>query len=189
MVSLTWEIDLLIHFHSSFIFCLAYRSLTRSPKWPVIVGYIFFLLITLIPVLWMWTLPPSSNGDFYHNRNGPVIFYVWLHMWYVNYVVTIIGFSAALPQVHELRNRSDSGALSVSGLGGQAFVFAIIAISWLLRLKWGAGVLHTVRSWYEWVGWAPLDNAAFAITQMVVMWAASRCEKPRGSSEITPLLS
>jgi hypothetical protein len=186
-LSLGYE-HLLITIYYSFSLCLIYSPRTHPPRWPVIVGYTFFLFITLIPVLWMWTLPPSSNKDFYHNRNGPVIFYEWLHMWYINYIITIITFVAAVPQVRGMRIRSNLGALSLSGLGFQTFVFTVVAISWSLRLQWGTGVLRTVRSWYEWVGWAPLDNAGFAITQMIVWWIADRFENLLELSETRPLL-
>jgi hypothetical protein len=135
----------------------------------------------------MWTLPPSSTKDFYHNRNGPVIFYQWLHIGHVNYIVTIMAFIASIPQIRELRTRSDSGALSIFGLGGQAFLFALVAISWSLRLQLVTRYTRTVWKWYKWVGWATLDNVALAMTQMVVWWIASQL-KPLEVGETAPLL-
>jgi hypothetical protein len=173
--------------YRSLILCLSYQPRTQSRKWPIILSYTLFLFITLIPVLWMWTLPPSSTRDFYHNRNGPVVFYQWLHMWHVNYIVTAIAFVAALPQIRELRTRLDSGALSVFGLGGQIFLFALVAISWSFRLQYVTSYTRTVGKWYKWVGWATLDNAALAMTQMVVWWFASHL-KPLEVGETAPLL-
>jgi hypothetical protein len=115
----------------------------------------------------MWIMPPLSSRDIYHDRTIASVFYQWMHTRYINYLVTIFAFIALAPQSPELHDRTSLGALSASGLGIQAVAFAMLAMSWSLRFKMDDTVPPpTLVSWYQWVGWATIDNAAFAIIQV-----------------------
>jgi hypothetical protein len=169
--------------------CLYYRTTTDNRKTTALGGYFTFLFISLIPVLWMWTLPPSSNGDFYRNRAFPAVWYQFLHTRYINYFVTMLAFLALVPQARELRNRSDLGALSISGLMMQAIVFALVAGSWVCRLKVDDTTpLPSMSIWYQWVGWTTIDNAAFSIVQLILWMMACQLAEPSQPGETAPLL-
>lgn len=108
--------------------------------------------------------------------------YEALHVWCVNYLVTLIAFAAPILQVRAMRARTEPEALSQTGSALQGVVFAMVAISWSLRLQHGTSPFRGAREWYEWVGWATLDNMAFAIIQIIVCWTArrfSKFEKPQ----------
>lgn len=81
-------------------------------------------------------------------------------------------------------------ALSLEGLAAQAVVFALLALSWLWRLRWpGPGVM--IATWYQCVGFVSVDHAVFAVVQAVLLWIAVRRSRQgaTAASEREPLIS
>lgn len=73
-------------------------------------------------------------------------------------------------------------------------MFTLVAVSWTMRAafpsvwEWHGGFFLVV--WYQYVGWAAVDNAVFAVVQAGLLWAATRkwLEEDGGSDETEPLL-
>lgn len=95
----------------------------------------------------------------------------------INPVVTIIAICSLFIQI------SNATALSILGLASQAFVFALVALSWTARVRfpdidrYSLGILIT---WYQLVGWATVDNAIFSIMQLILFYVARH--RQRGTS-------
>jgi hypothetical protein len=76
----------------------------------------------------------------------------------VHPIVTALGFAALYSQPLDAATNPD--ALSVLGLGVQAVVFLGVGLSWVFRITIPFGGL---MEWYQWVGWAAVDNIIFAL--------------------------
>jgi hypothetical protein len=84
------------------------------------------------------------------------------------------------------------------GLAVQAAVFALVAVSWVMRVQFPWELLdgHKITfgvliTWYEIVGWAAVDNAIFALVQIVLLWIVSHRSSQRiraAGDESEPLL-
>lgn len=102
-----------------------------------------------------------------------------IHSMVINRIVTILGF---LPLYVRWQKAS---ALNIIGLATQAAVFILLAISWNFRVYFSDrfyGKPFDFERWYEIMGWAPIDNAIFAIVQFILFCLASRNLKG-GSSQ------
>jgi hypothetical protein len=87
--------------------------------------------------------------------------------------------------------------LSRTGLLTQAVIFALVAVSWIWRVRfpydaWEGVFLGLLSIWYEQiVGWAAVDNAIFAIVQALPLWVTSRHVRTRtavAEGDAEPLL-
>ncbi|KAJ3520496.1 hypothetical protein NM208_g13683 [Fusarium decemcellulare] len=172
---------------SSFGAYLFYPPSSPGPKTTILSIYIAFLLISVAPVIFMAFLPPTGTDP---NRDRRWISAIFANTsgLLINPIVTALAIAAYFPQARELRSRPDVGALSVLGLAVQASVFLIVSIIWPLRMELPRGVSFSV--WYQFAGWATVDNLIFAFVQAVLWWIARRfgravSEEP---SEAAPLM-
>jgi hypothetical protein len=107
--------------------------------------------------------------------------YHGIHTLLLSWIITGLGVAAVFFQARETVTRSPCQALSRVGLAAQAVVFALVAVSWVMRVgfPWelldGRQVTFGVfTTWYELVGWAAVDNAVFALGQGVLWEVVSR---------------
>lgn len=119
----------------------------------------------------------------------------------LNPIVTLIGIAAIFAEAMEILLSPGVGGLSVLGLATQAFVFAVVALNWPMRMTLplpeefhGPKMLSVwfLKSWYELVGWAAVNNAIFAIGQAILFAMAFRrtgdSEVLGSNGETNPLL-
>jgi hypothetical protein len=177
-----------------FVLCLLLPSDHRdAPTWFAVGTYVAFLSISLAP-LYLDIINPSYPND----RRWFGAIYSGIHTLFLNWIVTGLGATALLFQVRETLLRLPSEALSHAGLAVQAAVFALIAVSWVMRVKFPWELLdgHKITfgvliTWYEIVGWAAVDNAIFALIQIVLLWIVSHRSSQRiraAGDESEPLL-
>ena len=147
---------------------------SRTSKPTLIALYCLFFLISVGPVIFDATLPPPGTNPYY-DRGWVAGIWFNIHSLLVNPVITAITFAALVPQLHVLRFRprdggADPGALSIVGLGVQAVVFAVVAVSWMFRFYMPRGTLiRAPKTWYQLVGWSAVNNGAFVVVQ-AVLW-------------------
>jgi hypothetical protein len=150
--------------------------------------YMAFLLISIVPVIFIAALPPTGT-DPYGDRRWPSLYYGSASTMLINPIVTALAIAAYFPQARELQSREDVGACSVLGLAVQAGVFLVVAMFWPLRipLPWGMGFIP----WYQLAGWATLDNLVFALVQAVLWCIARRSNRATSerAGETTPLIA
>jgi hypothetical protein len=105
-------------------------------------------------------------------------------------VMTMLAAAALWAQAPAIVRPDGARALSLEGLAAQAVVFALLALSWLWRLRWpGSGVM--IVSWYQCVGFVSVDHAVFAVVQGVLLWIAVRRSRQGATtaSDREPLIS
>ncbi|KAH7412440.1 hypothetical protein BKA64DRAFT_702564 [Cadophora sp. MPI-SDFR-AT-0126] len=162
---------------TSFALCLWYAPST-APKKRIVALYSSFLLISVVPVLIDFLSPfKDPDEDFWAN-----VVFSFVHTQYVNPLVTCGAIAALYFQWYN----AAAAALSQDGLVVQAVVFAIVALSWTARLRFqleggeghevgpppgsGLWVVMWLRAWYEFVGWAAVDNGVFALVQAALLY-------------------
>lgn len=172
---------------NSFLLCLYYPSDHRdasSDNKQVTALYTSFLLVSLLPALALLWSPPTEDRE--DRRWLPALFH-GVHSLWISPLATLLGLAAAFFQIRETtRADQDQQALSLVGLVVQGAVFACVAASWAVRVvfpwsevpgsdgdarRLGPGFFW---SWYQLVGWAAVDNAVFALAQVVVWCVALR---------------
>jgi hypothetical protein len=188
---------------SSFAACLAYPAADEGPRPVKKVErlYLAFLAITVVPVLVDAALA-TPGGDKWARKWFAAGFSVLLTM-ILTPMVTCLGLAALYYQARAIaarRPRSGSRALSLWGLGTQAVVFGLLAVSWPWRLyfDWAAFgdyipamTPSLVVAWYQVVGFVPIDTVVFAVVQAVLLWLALRREwtgNKTTAAETDPLL-
>ncbi|KAF2268064.1 hypothetical protein CC78DRAFT_530455 [Lojkania enalia] len=174
------------------IACLYFPSDHRDASKRFVLGvYFAFLLISIVPIFTDAVSPGENdarrwNGALFHG----------VHSLFINPIVTGFGIASLYFQAKETLSRSLPQALSIIGLAAQAIVFAVVAVSWIMRVEFPYGGLDRVSfgvfsTWYQLVGWAALDSAIFALVQAALLWIASRhLRRTNGTSdsETQPLL-
>lgn len=115
-----------------------------------------------------------------------------LHALCLNPLATVLQIAAAFPQLRQLNSQSDLGALSIKSLGFQALLFLVLAISWPLRIFLNEGVRWPFQmnliSWYQLIGWAPVNSLIFAIVQGLLWHRATQLEHESWPGETERLL-
>ncbi|KAL4770202.1 hypothetical protein BDW60DRAFT_209385 [Aspergillus nidulans var. acristatus] len=144
--------------------------------------YIAFLLLAILP-LFLCALVQHLDDDKSSWQELPVVLTMFPHTQFLTYLSTIMAIAAIYPQARMILDHSSlNPSLSVLGLAIQALVFTALAISWFSRVAfslppedfphwWGYWAL---RVWFEWVGWAVVDNGVFAIGQGILFVLAVR---------------
>ena len=156
---------------SSFVVCLYLPAEHRDCSVSFAVGvYIAFLLVSVVP-LFTDAIAPARHED----RIWTMAFFFGVHSLLLSWVVTGFNVATIYCQVRQTLSRPRVQALSPVGLAAQAAGFALMAISWIGRVKfpyegldghfWGS-----LSSWYELVGWAAIDNGIFALGQAILLW-------------------
>ncbi|KAI1428364.1 hypothetical protein F5Y12DRAFT_57203 [Xylaria sp. FL1777] len=182
-----------------FLVCIIYYWRENRPlAISVVATYTFFLMISVVPVF----IYPIVNA---HEHSEPsshqlilTAAYVWLHLFFIIPVVTLLALLAFLFQAREISARlpgSGTGALSVVGVALQTVVFVILAATWCPgRLVFDSpNPLFLV--WYQLVGFVPVNHAFFALEQallLVVVGRHRRSERHESSylpGETQPLIS
>ena len=186
-----------IEIHSSFAACLYCRPVRpNEPKTSTLLpAHITFLFVTLVPAL----IGAICNGTDPEDRESAQWFsaiFGGIHPVFVNPVVTALGISAVFLQARKICSQPSLGALSAVGLATQAVAFAVVAISWMVRVNFPYELIDRVVfgdlvSWYQLVGWAAVNNAVFAIGQAVLLsivirrglWASEMASTGAGETE------
>jgi hypothetical protein len=156
--------------------------------------YIAFLFISVIPaMLDVVTGGPHYNGPY---RQWPVVLFGVPHILFINPVATVLIVVSFIIQVRQTLDGSSS-SLSVRGLAVQSLVFALLGVSWLLRVLWPPANMPTfynspIMNNYLLVGWAAVDHILFALGQAVLCFIICRrnitaAQRPVGETE--PLLA
>lgn len=171
----------------SFGFYLYYPPATRTTKSVTTAIYISFFLISVVPVIYESTLPPTG-ASLADPRWIIAIFFI-THTFFINHVITVLAVVALFPQRREILSRLAPCALSTTSLAAQAVIFALVALAWTIRLSlpWSISIV----SWYRYllVGWAAVDNLIFAAVQTVLYWTLRGLEvEGNTSNETTPLV-
>ncbi|KAH6720755.1 hypothetical protein BKA61DRAFT_570403 [Leptodontidium sp. MPI-SDFR-AT-0119] len=178
-LAIVWVMSLLV-----FATCLFYAPNT-APRTRVVALYTSFLAISVIPLL-IDVLTPVGNPE--DERWSSAIF-IGVHTMLVNPLVTLGVFAALCFQWPNAR----AAALSEVGLAVQAAVFALVALSWVGRVRFlefdrGLGGFP-VKTWYQLVGWAAVDNAIFAFVQAVLFFLRrQKFQSGKVGGEEEPLL-
>jgi hypothetical protein len=145
-----------------------------------------FLLVSLVPVIFLVLLP--AEGGVEHDRSWPLALFIFFSSYVLNPVATVLAVAAYLPQARELRSDSDIGALSVLGLLVQACVFLVVGTTWDSRWVVPHGL--SGFTWYDFGGWALIDNVIFSLVQGALWWIARGFERNgpwAGAVETEPL--
>jgi hypothetical protein len=154
-------------------------------------AYIAFLLISVVP-LFADAVNPANLQD----RRWFDALWFGIHSLYLSWIITGLNVAAFYFQAKESLSRPSDHALSRRGLLAQAVIFALVAVSWIWRVRfpydaWEGMFMGLFSTWYELVGWAAVDNAIFALVQALLLWVTSRHVRPRravSEGETEPLL-
>jgi hypothetical protein len=139
-----------------------------------------FLLVSVVPIF-----VDAATNDPYNDqyRGWGIGLFSGFHLLYINPVVDLLGFAALYAQARVVTSRtpgSGLGALSLVGLGAQAFVFALLAPAWLWRLVFPWEEFYSPAAmWFLAVGFVPFDYAVFAVTQFVLLLIVVRRRRGR----------
>lgn len=165
-------------------FATWYPPNRQSEKVLVTLGYLAFAYGSFLPVL-----PHFSKSYREHSQWGLDMFFA-THSYAVNWLVTMGVFPFSLfCQWLLMLDQPVPQSLSVDGLAAQAVVFILTGISWTWRMTTDK---PTWVEWYEYVGYAAVDNLLFGIVQAVlylfVLEAIGLAESPADAGETSPLL-
>ncbi|KAJ5952238.1 uncharacterized protein N7479_010651 [Penicillium vulpinum] len=183
----------------SYVLFLIYFALTlhylpdnRAHKYTAVAIYTVFLLISVIPELIdVITGGPHSNNS---DRDFGLALFSVPHVMYINPVVTLLIIISFIFQAHKSWKES-SACMSIRDLAIQALVFALLGVSWLLRLEWPP---LNMPSFYQsrlaevfcLVAWVPVDHFLFALGQALLCFVIWRrgVNAAHGTGETEPLL-
>ncbi|KAL2136163.1 hypothetical protein VTI74DRAFT_5216 [Chaetomium olivicolor] len=106
--------------------------------------YISYLLISVVPLV-VNAATPHDQHPYNQDRKWFIAFFEGAHALFLTPLITILAAAALGVQAPAIG--PDARALSLEGLAAQAIVFALLALSWLWRLRWpGPGVM--MATWY-----------------------------------------
>ncbi|KAJ5146648.1 uncharacterized protein N7515_001212 [Penicillium bovifimosum] len=177
-----------------FAFTLHYLPDDVAHKLTALAVYSAFLFVSVFPELYY-----VITGGIYDNgpyRELPLSLFGGYHLIFVNPVVTLFMVISIIFQVRQTL-QEPSSFMSVSVFAFQAFVFALLGVSWLLRIRWPpSGMPAFYRSpvleMYRLVGWAAMDHLVYALWQALlcfIVWrrGVNSAQSPGGETE--PLLA
>jgi hypothetical protein len=163
----------------------------RSRKVAIVLAYMAFLSITLIPTLLLASESTAEQGWDSSLLAGALVYLIAPLV----QLLGVIAFFAQARTTIATRGRQEENSLSVQGLFGQAVVFALVGVSFMFRLKlpakkWKYYIWNVLREWYWLVGWATLNNCVFAVAQGVLGWIAVRQRRWKvvEGGDVEPLL-
>jgi hypothetical protein len=182
-----------------FFLCLYFKPISRLRKALIIAIYVFFLIISLMPLIIDATTdvfcPPQEPNCPEYDRD-PIVLFEGYHVFAL---VPVIGIPLILGLYKQAR--ASSLNLSLPGLKLQAVIFMLSAGSWVLRLSfpWKAylgqpqgrvPIYLVIPAWWRMIGFVAVDDAIFALGQGSLLWLALRREKRLAASdpERRPLL-
>ena len=151
-----------------------------------------YIVIFLLPIL-LIALPKPSRYDL-----GIGWFFGFTSFYHIpaTLVLVITQFVPQIALAWRLRHDLKSTSISIWTLGSQMILFALLAISWRLRLGTiGTGWTSewTIRGptdWYEQMGWRYFNYAVFAVGQAVlfVIYISSGSRDSPQAGDCEPLL-
>ncbi|PYH70539.1 uncharacterized protein BO88DRAFT_250236 [Aspergillus vadensis CBS 113365] len=157
-----------------FILCLTYPP----PHYPyasqlrilVAVLYTAFTLISVVPLFTDTLFPSIFHEPGERQLNIGVAIFMGFHLFFLNTIFTLVSICSIIPQAVQFRSLpSNSSVLRVRNCALQGVVLAMIAVSWVFRVKLPDGVddLTPFRSiiWYVRVGWPAGGTGIFALVQ------------------------
>ncbi|PKX91287.1 PQ-loop repeat-containing protein [Aspergillus novofumigatus IBT 16806] len=166
-------------FNVLFFLSLYFKPTSRLQKALLIAIYIFFLIISLVPLVIDATIDIFCPQK---SQTAPIIV-----------MLLVLGLYK--------QARASTFNLSLPGLKLQAVVFMLSAASWVLRLAfpWKAyleqpqghvPIYLVIPAWWQIIGFVAVDDAIFALGQGVLLWLALRRGKRLAAShpESRPLL-
>lgn len=158
---------------SRFIVYLYFPSDCRSGSKPfIVVAYAVFSLVSIVPIFYDYLAPPTDDScgdwgpEFCRNMIEGMFYY--LHLVIINKGIPVLLIVALFLQARQMLLRPEARALSRIGLAAQAVVFAIVAVSWTMRVKVPNDSTGK-RSWYDEIGWVVVDNVIFAVAQGLLL--------------------
>ncbi|KAL5342047.1 hypothetical protein BJX70DRAFT_395404 [Aspergillus crustosus] len=145
----------------------------------IIVACIEFLSITTTPVLFdliQWRIEPGWKVE----RRWPAALFFGFHSIFLP-MISVVGIIAVFLQARHVRRPAGfPSALSIPGLGLQAVVFSLVALSliWRFPFPWDKvevypGFFRLLGLWYGFTGWVSADNWIFGLGQgvlLVLVW-------------------
>lgn len=166
----------------------------RVHKYTAVAIYITFLLISVIPEF--IDIIAGNHHDTGSDRELLLAWFIIPHITFVNPVVTVAILISFIIQICR-RLQEESPCLNFRTLATQAIVFALLAISWLLRASWPSNRIPAffdspLIEWYRQIGWPAVDHFVFAIGQAIlcyVTWRRSIDREESLSGEREPLLN
>ncbi|KAL0944847.1 uncharacterized protein CTRU02_202734 [Colletotrichum truncatum] len=171
-----------------FIQCLRYSSFSaekRAAGCRLLVIYICFLCVSLIPMV-VDAIYANSRSERRQYARDAFLFAHYLGFLPVSSILTL---AAVIPQAREIRRRQGRpGALSLPSLAAQSVISAILAISWMIRVKYPP-YLPSWDGWYRLIGWPVVNNGLSAFVQGALLWRAL-CSSSNDvqNGEMQPLL-
>lgn len=159
--------------------------------------YSTFLLISVVPEI--FDILSGIINDPKEDRRWLVAIFGGYHLYYINPDVTILMILSIFFQAYKIL-QGKSSALNLVGLMIQSIIFALLGVSFLLRLRHAPPDIPTpARSpfikWYLCEGWAAVDHFIFAVGQVTLLclsiWYNRRRpveEVPSREEETEPLL-
>lgn len=150
--------------------------------------------MSLVPII-VVSASPGPNQD----RKWFDGLFTGFHIMLLNPPITLLGVASLYPQACAIRRRprgSGPGALSLVGLAVQAVLFLLLGLTWSGRLAWGYPIFgRAFSSWFQMVGYVPVDYIIFAAVQGVLLYIAvrhsgwhARDDEARVARERDPLL-
>lgn len=161
----------------------------------VVAAYVSVLMISVVPLA--LEVIANANEPSTYRRWFDAIFH-GIHTLFIAPFITLLALPAFLVQARAILARplgSGTGALSLIGLVLQTVVFAVLAVTWWpgrLAYDWPIAPFVT---WYQLVGFVPVDHAAFVLEQVVLLAVAEwhrrrrRCDGVGISGETQPLIA
>ncbi|RAL13201.1 uncharacterized protein BO97DRAFT_442635 [Aspergillus homomorphus CBS 101889] len=128
-----------------FVLCLTYPP----PHYPypsqalilVAILYTAFTLFSIIPTFIDALFPSIFHEPGENQIDFGVAIFIGFHLYYLNTIFTLLSICSFIPQAIQLRSSLlGSGVVSVRDWALQAVVLAMLAVSWLFRLKLPSGV-------------------------------------------------
>ncbi|KAL3298595.1 ATP synthase F0 [Colletotrichum asianum] len=127
---------------------------SRQPtRYSIGVIYLIFILVSLVPAIFDAIFPDSRSEP----RNWGRDLFVMGHYLILLPVSSILVLASAVPQAREIQRQSSPGAISVPGFATQTVVFALLAISWMVRVRYPP-YSPSYDGWYRLVGWPVVNN-------------------------------
>ena len=131
-------------------------------------AYAFHLLISVVP---LFADAYTAGPDYDMGRSWNLAYFSMGHV-LLTPAFTALAAAALWPQA--LAIGLDTRALSPEGLAAQTILFALLALSWPWRLWVPTDLGRINGTWYQLVGFVPVDHAVFATVQAVLLWIAVR---------------
>ncbi|PYH35185.1 uncharacterized protein BO87DRAFT_415391 [Aspergillus neoniger CBS 115656] len=150
-----------------FILCLTYPP-SHSPyasqvRILVAVLYTAFTLISVVPLFTDALFPSIFHEPGERQLNFGVAILMGFHLFFLNTIFTLLSICSIIPQAVQFRSPPlNSGVVRVRNCALQGVVLAMIAVSWVFRVKLpdGVNVLTPFRSiiWEKESGWEGSDR-------------------------------